>query len=115
MDNFYDYISVLYDFNSKLLTQQELNRMKYEIVNDIGDVSKIIDDLFKLIDITNKTIDGINHFIHTNFENMNNDQYDELNNYVYNFNQFIHNVYDTIPPVIPSFIEIKTPNITIIT
>ena len=115
MDKFNDYISFLYNFNSKLPTQEELNHIKYEIKNEIGDVAKMIENVFKIIDIVNYINDTINDFININFENMNNYEYNELNNYVYDFNEFINNMYDIIPPIIPSIIEIDIPQIIVIT
>jgi hypothetical protein len=104
INNFTDYMSFLYNFNSQLPTQSELNHIKYEIKNEIGDIAKMINNVFQIIDIINDINDTINDLIDTNNQNINDYEYDELNNYSYIFSNMIRNMYDIIPPIIPKVV-----------
>ena len=111
-DKFNNYIYVLYNFNSQLVSNQDLDKIEYDIKNNIGDVSHMIDNLFEIITITNDIVNIIYDIINT--QNLNDYQYDELNNYNRHFTYIIDKIYQILPPIIPSIIDDDIPHIIIV-
>jgi hypothetical protein len=93
----------LYNFYAHLVSEEELNKIEYNIKNNIGDVSNKIDNLFEMITIINDIVNIINDIINT--QNLNDYQYDELNNYNRHFTYIIDKIYQILPPIIPSTID----------
>ena len=60
-DKFNIYINVLYNFNAQLMSDQDLDKIEYDIKNNIGDVSHTIDNLFEIITITNDIVFKLNN------------------------------------------------------